>query len=134
MTSTQILIDNDIRPSLIRVMILDYINSHPIHPTVDDIYNALSPHAPTLSKTTVYNTVKLFTSKNVVKLITIEEQQARFDGTTELHGHFLCTECKKVYDFETSEPKFKDFDGFTANAKEVYFTGICKNCNKSINK
>ncbi len=130
MTATELLIKNDIRPSLIRLMILEYIRTHPVHPTVDDIYHALSPNAPTLSKTTVYNTVKLFTSKNIVKLITIEEQQARFDGCTDLHGHFYCNNCKKVFDFKTCDPVFDGLDGFELDTKDVYFTGKCCRCSE----
>ena len=60
MTSAEKLMEKGIRPSLTRVMIYDYLLSHRTHPTVDEIYKELSPKAPTLSKTTVYNTVKLF--------------------------------------------------------------------------
>ena len=42
-----------------RIAIMEYLMEHPIHPSADDIYTALSPSMPTLSKTTVYNTLKL---------------------------------------------------------------------------
>ena len=38
---------------------MEYLMAHRTHPTVDEIYLALSPSIPTLSKTTVYNTLKL---------------------------------------------------------------------------
>ena len=43
-----------------RIAIMEYLMDNPIHPSADDIYTALSPSMPTLSKTTVYNTLKLF--------------------------------------------------------------------------
>ncbi len=49
-----------IRPSVQRVAIYTYIKENPIHPDVDTVYSALSPMYATLSKTTVYNTLKLF--------------------------------------------------------------------------
>lgn len=130
MTSAEILMSKNIRPSLTRVMIFDYLREHRTHPTADEIYTALSPKAPTLSKTTVYNTVKLFQSEGIIKMITIEEQQARFDACTDLHGHFLCLDCGKVYDFDTSEPKANLPEGFEISTEEIYFTGRCKKCNK----
>ena len=130
MTSAEILTNNNIRPSIARVMIYDYLKNHRTHPTADEIYSALSPMAPTLSKTTVYNTVKLLTGAGVIKMITIEEQQARFDACTDLHGHFLCSCCGKVYDFDTEEPKAKLPKDFKVQNKEVFYTGTCDICSE----
>ncbi len=128
MTSAQKLKENGIRPSLTRVIIYDYLREHRTHPTVDEIYKALAPTAPTLSKTTVYNTVKLLSSEGVIKMLTIEEQQARFDADTEHHGHFLCDCCKKVYDFSVNVPEDSLPDGFITATKEIFYTGTCKDC------
>ena len=54
------LLKYDIKPSVQRMVIMDYLMSHRIHPSADEIYNALYPTIPTLSKTTIYNTMKLF--------------------------------------------------------------------------
>ena len=96
MTSAEVLSKHNIRPSLTRVLIYDYLRQHRTHPTAEQIYMSLSPQVPTLSKTTVYNTVKLLTEQGIIKMITIEEQQARFDACTDLHGHFLCRNCGGV--------------------------------------
>lgn len=129
MTSAQILQEHGIRPSLTRVMIYDYLRAHRTHPTADEIYTALSPNAPTLSKTTVYNTMKLLSAEGVIKTITIEEQQARFDACIDTHGHFLCKECGKVFDFDTELPQMKIPQGFEPTVTEIYCIGKCKGCN-----
>lgn len=49
---------HNIKPSVQRIAIMKYLMEHRTHPTVDEIYTALSPTIPTLSKTTVYNTLK----------------------------------------------------------------------------
>ena len=41
-----------------RIAIMEYLMEHRTHPSADEIYTALSPSMPTLSKTTVYNTLK----------------------------------------------------------------------------
>lgn len=128
MTSAEILTQNNIRPSLTRVLIYDYLRQHRTHPTAEEIYTALAPQIPTLSKTTVYNTVKLLTAAGIIKMITIEEQQARFDACTDLHGHFLCTQCGRVYDFDASLPADKLPAGFKTVTREVYYTGTCPDC------
>ena len=128
MTSADVLQEKGIRPSMTRILIYDYLREHRTHPTVDEIYKALAPKAPTLSKTTVYNTVKLLSSAGVIKMLTIEEQQARFDACTDHHGHFLCEGCKKVYDFEVNIPEDNLPEGFNAHTKEIFYTGVCKSC------
>ena len=129
MTSAEILMSYNIRPSLTRVLIFDYLREHRTHPTVDEIFTALHPKAPTLSKTTVYNTVKLLSSEGVIKMITIEEQQARFDACADNHGHFLCSKCGKVYDFDIEFPSANIPEGFEISTKDIYFTGKCNKCN-----
>ena len=62
-----------------RMAIMDFLIANRIHPTADEIYNALYPTIPTLSKTTVYNTLKLFTEQGAVKALVIDEKNVRFD-------------------------------------------------------
>ena len=50
------LLKYNIKPSMQRIAIMDYLMVHRVHPTADEIYNALYPTMPTLSKTTIYNT------------------------------------------------------------------------------
>ena len=128
MTSADILQSHDIKPSIPRVLILDYLRQHRTHPTVDEIYSSLAKRMPTLSRTTVYNTVKLLSSAGIIKTITIEEQQARYDACTDLHGHFLCSACGGVFDFDTSIPDARIPHGFTIATQEVYYTGTCNHC------
>ena len=54
------LIENGISPSITRIKIYEYLYGNKNHPTVNDVYISLSEEIPTLSKTTVYNTLKMF--------------------------------------------------------------------------
>ena len=87
------LLKYNIKPSLQRMAIMDYLMAHRVHPTADEIYNALYPTMPTLSKTTIYNTMKLFTEQGAVKALVIDEKNVRFDIDTSSHAHFMCLEC-----------------------------------------
>jgi len=130
MTSAEILKSYDIRPSVIRVMIYDYLKGTDVHPTVDEIYTELSEKIPTLSKTSVYNTVKLFADSGLSKTITIDKTQVRYDADITMHGHFMCEKCNKVYDFSLDRNLTDDLVGFDISAKEVYYCGVCRKCNK----
>lgn len=130
MTAVEMLKQHGIRPSGIRIQALDYILSHRTHPTIEEIYEALLESNPTLSKTSVYNTTKVFTESGLIKLITIDGQQTHYDGDTSLHGHFRCESCNRIYDFPISALQQEELNGFDVRAMDVYYVGNCKHCNQ----
>ncbi|MBC8485403.1 MAG: transcriptional repressor, partial [Bacteroidetes bacterium] len=85
---------------------------------------------PTLSKTTVYNTLKLFAKKNIIIVINIEDNETRYDADTSVHGHFKCEKCRKVYDFDVdlSKVDLKKISNFIINEYHFYLKGICEKC------
>ena len=109
-------------------MVFEYLNSTKSHPTADDIYTELSPKIPTLSKTSVYNTVKLLSENNLANVITIDSEQVRYDADTSVHGHFMCDHCKRVFDFPIDHLQFEKLQQFEIKEKNVYFSGACKEC------
>ena len=74
------LIGYNIKPSVQRIAVMDYLLKHRTHPSVEEIYSALSGDMPTLSKTTVYNTLKLFAEQGAAQMLTIDEKNVCFDG------------------------------------------------------
>lgn len=121
---------HEIKPSYQRMKIFEYLLKNKTHPTVDEIYKALNEGIPTLSKTTVYNTLNIFIEKGIARVITIEENETRYDVDMSSHGHFKCEECGKVYDIpvfldDKTLEKLKDFEIYEYN---IFFKGKCKNC------
>lgn len=121
---------HSIKPSYQRIKIFEYLLNNRTHPTVDEIYQALVKEIPTLSKTTVYNTLNLFVNESIALLITIEENETRYDADTSIHGHFKCEKCGQVYDFDADVTNLVigELDDFQINQQHIYFKGICKNC------
>ncbi|KAA6323417.1 Peroxide-responsive repressor PerR, partial [termite gut metagenome] len=74
------LLAHGIKLSLQRIAIMEYLLEHTTHPTVDEIYTKLFPVMPTLSKTTIYNTLKLLSEQGAIQMITIDEKNVRFDA------------------------------------------------------
>ena len=87
------LLSYSIKPSMQRTAVMDFLLNNRIHPTIDDIYSQLSPNMPTLSKTTVYNTLNLFLEKGAVQVLNIDDKNARYDVDTSAHAHFICKKC-----------------------------------------
>lgn len=126
-----------VKPSLQRIAIMDYLLTHPTHPTADTIFNALYPAVPTLSKTTVYNTLKLLAEQGAVLSLTIDEKNIRYDGDISHHAHFRCRSCGNVFDLPMDEmpgiPPGK-LNGFDITECHVYYKGYCKSCREEANK
>lgn len=124
--------EKGIRPSVQRMGILRYLLEHRTHPSIDEIYNHLSDSIPTLSLTTVYNTLEQFREKGLIKAISIDGKVTHYDGYTHDHAHFLCTKCRKVFDIvqDFTIPLRTIPEGFQVSGMELYYTGICKDCSK----
>lgn len=123
------LVKNGIKPTYQRIVILDYLENHQIHPTVDDIYRFLSPKMSTLSRTTVYNTVKIFVQRGIVSEVNVDNIELHYDITTKTHGHFRCDKCGKIYNFSIDDYiESSDLNGFKIDSTNVMLNGICKEC------
>lgn len=128
------LLEHQIRPSKPRVAILRFLMENPIHPNVDTIYKALAPEISSLSKTTVYNTVDLFTERGVIQRITIDDKNANYDADTSVHPHFLCTLCGSIYDMpelENPTEVLPDAGPHHLMDIQIYYRGICQKCKEN---
>ncbi|HBR31161.1 MAG TPA: transcriptional repressor [Clostridiales bacterium] len=117
-----------------RLRILEYLTQNRCHPNAEQIFTALHKDIPTLSKTTIYNTLRVLVEAGLVRIITIEDNEVRYDINTDDHGHFKCESCGKIYDFniDMSSLVSEDLVDFKINDKNVYFKGICPGCKINI--
>lgn len=129
------LVSKNLRPSIQRIKVLEYLIKNQCHPTVEQIFKDLQREIPTLSKTTIYNTLNLFLETGLVKVLTIEDNETRYDIITETHGHFKCGECGAIsnFDIDIDSIETEELIGFKVVDKNVYFKGICPKCLLNIN-
>lgn len=129
-TAAEQLSDKNIKPSLQRIKILEYLRAHHNHPTADQIYLELRDEIPTLSKATIYNTLNLFLEAKLVRLINIEDNEMRYDSLLYNHGHFKCINCGRIYDFQLNSDVFEgmELERFQIMDKNVYYKGMCPDC------
>lgn len=120
----------NIRLSHQRLKVLDYLASHLIHPTVDQIHTGLLKEIPTLSKTTVYSTLSALADAGIVRVINIEDNEIRYDIRVEDHGHFKCETCGSIYDFAANMDSLTmgDLKDFDIKDRNLYFKGTCPEC------
>lgn len=113
-----------------RLRVMEYLESHRIHPTAEMIYRALLREIPTLSKTTIYNTLNVLLQKGLIHPITITGTETRYDYHHPPHHHFLCKRCGKIIDIAVECPYLarKELGGNRIEELDGYFKGICKEC------
>ncbi len=121
---------HQIRLSDRRLKILECLCYNLEHPTVDQIYVNLHKEIPTLSKTTIYNTLHTLAELGLIRIINIEDNKTRYDIITESHGHFKCQTCGSIFNFEVDLKFFAtdELSGFKIMERNLYFKGICQEC------
>ena len=122
-----------VRPTQQRIEVYRYLMDHPIHPSADTIYQALSAEYPSFARTTIYNSLRSLTKAGLVRPVLIEPEEQRFDGNPADHGHFKCLRCGEIYDFPLDPELLNQLcpQGYCTESQDVYYTGICARCSKS---
>ena len=122
-----------VRPSGPRFAVLRYIASHHTHPTAEEIHRALLPELPTLSLTTVYNSLKILADSGLVKELAVNASGMHYDLQLQpRHAHFVCCACGRIFDMPLPEHLgVNPGDGFEVDAVEVYAKGLCPGCSSA---
>ncbi|MCP3933215.1 MAG: transcriptional repressor [Bacteroidetes bacterium] len=73
------------------------------HPTVEDIYEAIKTDNPSISLSTVYNTLESFVVHDLIWKIKIPNGKMRYDARKEQHCHLYDRESTKLIDYFDDE-------------------------------
>jgi len=113
-----------------RLEILRYLDNHRTHPTVEEIFSELKENNPSLSKTTVYNSLETLCKHGLIQSISISISETRYDFKNKMHHHFLCKHCGKITDIDIECPNINKVikDGYKVEEVHGYFKGLCKKC------
>ena len=122
--------ENNLKITSQRLEIMKYLDEHRIHPTADKIFSDLKKKTPSLSKTTVYNTLDTLRNHNIIQALTISESELHYDFKIANHHHFLCKKCKKIIDIDIACPNLLKVLKGKHKIDEVhgYFKGTCGEC------
>lgn len=127
---SDVLREHGVSPTQQRVAVYEYLLRHRTHPTADGMYRELVEEYPTFSRTTVYNSAKVLANAGLIRILTIDADEQRFDAGVEDHGHFRCTGCGTVFDIPVSEETIATLNTgkFEAKTLDIYLTGVCPYC------
>ena len=130
--------DCGILPTPQRLAVYRSLVSRRDHPSVDAVFADLRRKLPTLSKTTVYSTMRLLAERGLIGTLHGDGDEVRYDGFTEFHAHFRCRVCGTVFDVMLGKPHCKPFaklpEGFAAEGEELTYHGLGPDCRKKNNR
>jgi Fur family transcriptional regulator, iron response regulator len=75
-------------PTPQRLEVAEVLLERPQHLSADQILERLRATGSRVSKATVYNTLKLFGERGLVKELTVDPDRKYYDSTTHAHHHF----------------------------------------------
>jgi Fur family iron response transcriptional regulator len=102
----QRLADCGIRPTAQRVRIASLLLAAPQHLSAEQILDNLRSSGARVSKATVYNTLNLFASHGLIRLLSVDGTRAWFDSNVDAHYHFHDTSSGALIDVPVPEVEF----------------------------
>lgn len=125
-----------VRPSAQRIAILRYLMENPVHPTAEKIHESLVHDMPSLSLTTVYNTLNCLVAADCgVTMLTPDSRNAHFDFIEHPHAHTYCRSCGAIMDMELGGALSGDDcrGSFHVERVDVCYRGLCSDCYAKLN-
>lgn len=115
-------------------VILDFLKSTRSHPSALEVFEEVKKKLPRISLGTVYRILKNLKEKG--EILEIPSEIFRYDGETLPHPHFICQNCKKIFDVEEKCAVLRQKNLKVGKIKnyQIYFYGLCKKCQKEMSK
>lgn len=103
------------------------------HPSTEVMYRAVRRRHPNISYDTVNRTLQTFVDIGLVSLVEGIGGVRRFDPDRELHHHFHCRVCGRIFDFHYEEFDVLEIpdhirDVVSVESKQAVLSGICRRC------
>jgi len=103
------------------------------HYSPEQIYASVRKRIPSISLATVYNNLRLFVARGLLREVSPHASTLLVDGNLKPHHHLVCSRCKSVQDIEADFIDFKRLsphvpDGFDLTQPVVEVFGLCRRC------
>ncbi|MES2621340.1 MAG: transcriptional repressor [Bacteroidota bacterium] len=127
----------ELRKTNERFIILEEIYSRNDHFEADSLFNDLKSQKFNISRATVYNTLDLLVSCDLVKKHQFGKNLAQYEKSYgyKQHDHIICVDCKKVVEFcdpriQNIKTMMGDLLNFKITHHSLNMYGICGSCQK----
>jgi len=95
--------DHGVLPTPQRLEVADILLGEPQHLSADQIIDRLREENSTVSKATVYNTLKLFEKRGLIRECLVDPERLFYDSTTGPHHHFYNADTGELLDIPVDD-------------------------------
>ncbi len=115
-----------------RFAILEKAKTLETHFDADTLHQAMESNGYHVSRSTVYNTLELLCKCGILRVLTFDPHQARYELANHNHLHLVCTDCGSVKDVEdnslSDNISASKFPSFSSNSYSLTVYGLCSRC------
>jgi len=119
-------------PTPQRLEVAALLLTRPQHLSADQIIEKLRTGGSSVSKATVYNSLKLFTNTGLIKEINVANSRRFYDSTTHAHHHFYHIETGELTDIPVESVRMLDLPPLPEGTEEDGVEVLIRIRNKQI--
>jgi Fe2+ or Zn2+ uptake regulation protein len=122
-----------------RMVILAALEQDHAHPTAEHLYDTLHRDFPSLSLSTVYQTLDVFIRTGLCRRVSGLGDRLRVDGTPQDHDHAVCRMCRAIFDVDRDQVQLPTPPGYLSNGLMVTgirfeYEVICASCQEALGR
>ena len=120
-----------------RLAIAEVVLNSTDHPTVQQIYERVKGHFPSMTLATIYSTLGVLQKSGLIQELPFQKM-SRYEPNMEPHINLVCIECEDVIDADTGNDihdvvlglrqQSADSSDFEVAWQRVDFYGLCPRC------
>lgn len=119
-----------VKPTAQRLEIGGVVFNGPQHMSADQILSRLRNSGSKVSKATVYNTLKLFTQRGLLREVSIDSSRQFYDSTTHHHHHFYNVDTGELTDIDPEDLAFSRLPELPASTEARDFEVVVRISNR----
>jgi len=120
------------RNTIQRQLILNAVSELDIHATAEQVYDYVHEMQPSISKATVYRNLSQMAEAGDLLNVGTFYGAAHYDHNVHEHYHFVCSDCKQVFDVDGDLSgildSVKKTDEIDITNFHISFSGLCRGC------
>ena len=101
--AVEILESGAVKPTRQRLAIARVLFARHQHLSADQVMTLANQNGAELSKATVYNTLKLFVEKRLIREVIVDPNKVFYDSNTGPHHHFYDIQTGEIIDIDAAE-------------------------------
>ncbi|OLL27719.1 hypothetical protein BTH42_31400 [Burkholderia sp. SRS-W-2-2016] len=128
----------DLRPTLPRVLVLEFFHQHAReHFSAEQLYKRLNGDTQNMSLGTLYRVLGLLVESGLLSGVALGEGRMVYElNDGKPHDHLVCTGCGEIHEFFEKEIYSRQRDvaerfDFDVSAQQQVLYGVCAQCRRA---